>query len=128
MGQVSHAHCHKGKMDKTFNISADNDSWFDPSEPTAQSTTRRQHTPSQEKIMNRLAQLNIHTEGFVFDPNSGNSFKVNPSGLFILKSLQAHKSPETIAQEVSDEYDIPRDEAERDVSDFQTLLWTYQLL
>ena len=78
--------------------------------------------------MNRLAQPDLNTEGFVFDPNSGESFTVNPTGLFILNGLREHKSPETIAQEMSDEYDVKPDEAERDVSDFQTRLRTYQLL
>jgi hypothetical protein len=78
--------------------------------------------------MNRLAQLDLNTEGFVFDPHSGESFTTNPTGLFILKGLCEHKSPETIAQEISNEYDVTLDEAERDVSDFQTRLRTYQLL
>jgi hypothetical protein len=78
--------------------------------------------------MNRLAQLDLNTEGFVFEPNSGESFTTNPTGLFILNALREFKSPETIAQEMSDKYDVTLDKTERDVSDFQTRLRTYQLL
>ncbi len=78
--------------------------------------------------MNRLAQLTIDTEGFVFDPTCGESFTANAPGLFILKGLREHKSPETIAQELRGRYDVPLDEAEKDISDFKTRLRAYHLL
>jgi fructose-1,6-bisphosphatase/inositol monophosphatase family enzyme len=78
--------------------------------------------------MNRLSQLTLNTEGFIFDPASGESFTANATGLFILNRLREHKSPETIAQELSNEYEVTQDEAERDITDFQVHLRTYKLL
>ena len=78
--------------------------------------------------MNRLSRLTLNSEGFVFDPASGESFTANATGLFILNSLREHKSPETIAQELSDKYEVTQDEAERDITDFQVHLRTYKLL
>ena len=78
--------------------------------------------------MNRLSQLAINPEGFVFDPSSGESFTVNPVGLSILSGLQKDKSSEVIAQELLDEYEVDLDQVERDILDFQSHLRTYHLL
>ena len=38
--------------------------------------------------MSRLNRLAINDEGFIFDPETGNSFTVNGTGLFIIKLLK----------------------------------------
>ena len=78
--------------------------------------------------MKRLSHLMINNEGFIFDPTCGDSFTANETGLFILNGLQAHKSPETIAQELQDVYEVTLAEAEKDISDFKTRLRAYKLL
>ena len=78
--------------------------------------------------MNRLSRLILDAEGFVFDPTSGESFTVNPTGLFILNSIRDHKSLEAIALELQEEFGVTVDNAEKDVLDFKTHLRTYSLL
>ncbi len=78
--------------------------------------------------MIRLNQLAINDEGFVFDPSTGESFTVNPSGLFILNQLKSGKSPEEIAEALKTAFEDVPELAERDVADFVAHLKTYRLL
>lgn len=78
--------------------------------------------------MERLSQLIVNGEGFVFDPAFGESFTVNSTGLVILKGLQEQKSPHTIAQELGNLYHVAPDKVEKDVLDFTSHLRTYHLL
>ncbi len=66
----------------------------------------------------KLKRLAISEEGFVFDPETGNSYTVNETGLLILKKLREGLSPEEIAGIMNEEYGISREEALRDIQDF----------
>ncbi|MCB0276752.1 MAG: PqqD family protein [Calditrichaeota bacterium] len=78
--------------------------------------------------MSRLNQLAINDEGFLFDPSTGESYTVNPSGLHILKALKANLSVEDITKSLQGNFDMVPSEAERDVLDFMGHLRTYRLL
>lgn len=78
--------------------------------------------------MERLRQLAINPQGFVFDPACGESFTVNTTGLFILNGLQVEKSSQAIIQELAVQYHVAQKTAERDVLDFISHLRTYGLL
>ncbi len=66
----------------------------------------------------KLKRLAISEEGFVFDPETGNSYTVNETGLLILKKLREGLSLEEIAEIMNEEYGISREEALRDIQDF----------
>jgi len=68
--------------------------------------------------VNRLKYLAINEEGFVFDPTTGESFTANQTGVFILKRLQEGKSEDQILDELLKEFDVSREQAERDLVDF----------
>ena len=78
--------------------------------------------------MNRLSQLAINDEGFIFDPSTGESFTVNNTGLFILKNLKEGKSQEEIIEGLTEEFEVSAEEAERDYVDFIEKLRSYRLL
>ena len=78
--------------------------------------------------MNRLHQLAINDEGFVFDPTTGESFTVNSTGLTILRGIIAGQEPNVIAERLSETYEVATHDAERDVTDFVQRLRTYHLL
>ena len=78
--------------------------------------------------MERVKQLAINDEGFVFDPLTGDSFTVNQTGLFILKKLKEGKKGEEILQEMVEEFEVSPEEAERDLIDFIEKLRSYRLL
>ncbi len=66
----------------------------------------------------RLSRLAINEEGFVFDPQTGESFTVNTSGGIIIKFLAKGTSKEEIAKALVDTYDIKLNDAHSDVRDF----------
>ncbi|WP_457622050.1 HPr-rel-A system PqqD family peptide chaperone [Persephonella sp.] len=78
--------------------------------------------------MDRISQLAINEEGFVFDPLTGESYTVNQTGLLILKRLKEGKSEEEIIKEVTENFEISREEAERDFTDFIEKLRSYRLI
>ncbi len=77
--------------------------------------------------MNQLSQLTVKAEGFVFNPTSGDCFTANTTGLAILNGLKENKTGEMIAQEITDTFEISRDEAEKGISDFISHLRIYRL-
>ncbi len=78
--------------------------------------------------MNRLKQLAINEEGFIFDPGTGESFTANPPGVAVLKGLTEQKSTQVLAQELSRRYHTGVQEAERDVTDFMDQLRSMRLI
>lgn len=78
--------------------------------------------------MNRIQQLAINEEGFVFDPITGESFTVNQTGLLILKGLKEGKSQEEIIKDIVENFEVSEEEAERDIVDFIEKLRSYNLI
>jgi PqqD family protein of HPr-rel-A system len=68
--------------------------------------------------MDKLKRLAINEEGFAFDPETGNSFVVNQTGLFILKKLREGLSEEEIIKVLTEEFEVDEDTARRDFYDF----------
>lgn len=67
----------------------------------------------------RLRDLALSDSGFVFDPMSGHSFTVNPSGLHILRALKDAREPEQIAASLAEAFELETGEDPvRDVQDF----------
>ena len=78
--------------------------------------------------MSRLSKLAVNAEGFVFDPDFGDVFTVNPTGLSILDGLRNNKSPREIAEKLKQEYKVTLEEAEKDIFDFNSQLQVHRLL
>ncbi|NPB04077.1 MAG: HPr-rel-A system PqqD family peptide chaperone [Thermotogae bacterium] len=78
--------------------------------------------------MGKLHRLAISDEGFIFDPETGNSYTTNSTGIFILKLLKDGKSEEEILKAITEEYGVDEEEARRDLYDFLEQLRLYQLL
>ncbi len=78
--------------------------------------------------MRKLQRLAINDEGFIFDPETGNSFTVNKTGLFIIKLLKDEISEDEIIKKITDEFEISEEEAQRDLLDFMEHLRLLGLL
>ncbi len=78
--------------------------------------------------MRKLERLAINDEGFIFDPETGNSYTVNKTGLFIIKLLKEGKSEEEIVKALSEKFDVSEEDARRDLVDFIEQLRLYGLL
>jgi hypothetical protein len=68
--------------------------------------------------MDKLKQLAINEEGFIFDPTTGNSYVVNQTGLFILKKIREGLNEEEIIEALTEEFEVDEDTARRDFYDF----------
>ncbi len=76
----------------------------------------------------RLTKLAISDEGFIFDPETGNSYTTNPTGLLILRMLKEGKGEEEIVKALTEEFGAEEEEARRDLYDFLEQLRAYGLV
>ncbi len=77
--------------------------------------------------MNRLTQLALSDEGFVFDPQTGDSFQVSETGMAVLRALKEGRSDEEIAQSLVADFEVALEEARRDCADFRGQLKNFGL-
>ena len=78
--------------------------------------------------MSKLSRLAISDEGFLFDPETGNSFTVNGTGLLVIKLLKEGKGEKEVVEALTREFDVSAEEAKRDFLDFIEQLRLFGLL
>jgi PqqD family protein of HPr-rel-A system len=78
--------------------------------------------------MQRLRSLALNPDGFAFDPTTGESFTLNETGLTILEGLREGLTHEQLTTRLTERFDVPADDASRDVDDFLDHLRTFRLL
>ncbi|WP_437744828.1 HPr-rel-A system PqqD family peptide chaperone [Sorangium sp. So ce302] len=76
----------------------------------------------------RLKELALSDTGFVFDPASGATFTVNPTGLCALNAMKEGLSREEVAARLRERFDIRGGDPARDVGEFLELLRQHGLL
>lgn len=76
------------------------------------------------KIKKKLA---ISDSGFVFDPQTGESFSLNETGAEILNLLKEGKSESEIKQHFINNYDVDEIDFERALLDFTSMLKFYNI-
>ncbi len=72
--------------------------------------------------------LRISDQGMVFDPSTGESFTLNPTGMIILKLMVEGADESRIFEVVSQEYELSLEEFDRYFLDFMSVLKSIQLL
>ena len=77
--------------------------------------------------MNLKKNIAISESGFVFDPNSGESFSINPIGAEIVEHLKQEKPFKEIQAHMLEKYDIDEASFERYYYDFISMLEQYGL-
>lgn len=55
----------------------------------------------------------ISDTGFVFDPGSGDSYSLNPSGLEIVRLIKSGRTFEEILEAITDKYEVDSESFER---------------
>ncbi len=70
----------------------------------------------------KLEQLAVSDSGFLFDPSTGATFSVNPTGLMILRSLQQGQSRDMIAAQLGSTFNLGSADVDRDIDDFVAAL------
>jgi len=77
----------------------------------------------------KLRQLAISDAGFVFDPMSGHTFSVNPTGRRVLSLLKEGQDTDAIAARLAEEFELEGGEdLARDVEDFLARLREHALV
>jgi hypothetical protein len=77
------------------------------------------------KIKNNIA---VSASGLVFNPDTGESFTVNPMGAEMLGYLAEGESQQEIGSKIVEKYNVDKSSFEKDFEDFVALLQTYSLL
>jgi len=81
--------------------------------------------PQSPEPSSRLADLMLNDRGFAFDPNTGESYQLSPTGLACLRGLQRGDSTEELVNQITERWDVDRSAARCDVDAF---LWDLQQL
>lgn len=76
------------------------------------------------KIRKNIA---VSENGFLFDPNTGESFSLNETGKQILKMMKENKSEEEISDWFSINYEVDKITFENNFNDFITVLQNYRI-
>jgi hypothetical protein len=64
----------------------------------------------------------ISDSGFVFDPGTGDSYSLNPTGLEIVQLIKSGKDFQQVLAEMSAKYEVDPESFERYYYDFTTTL------
>lgn len=81
--------------------------------------------PLSSDSSSRLADLMLNDRGFVFDPNTGESYQLSPTGLACLRGLQGGESVDQLVTRITGRWDVDPAAARCDVDAF---LWDLQQL
>lgn len=73
----------------------------------------------------RLHQLAISDTGFIFDPQTGQSFTVNPTGLFVLSGFKNGQTTQTVSSNLAKECGVPVELSQSSVEAFILQLERY---
>ncbi len=76
------------------------------------------------QIKNNIA---VSENGFVFDPNTGESYSLNPIGTEILNMLKEKKSKQEIIDLLTEKYDSDKLSIEKSLNEFYSFLQSYKL-
>jgi hypothetical protein len=63
-------------------------------------------------------EITLTESGFLFDHNTGLTYSLNPTGLFIFRQLQAEKDPEDVLKHLLYEFSVDEDTARKDLDDY----------
>jgi hypothetical protein len=72
--------------------------------------------------------LAISDNGFIFNPNTGDSFSVNDLGLSILQKIREGISKKDIVAALCAEYNAEKSVIEKDMDEFLKVIRTHQLV
>jgi hypothetical protein len=66
--------------------------------------------------------------GLVFNPGNGDSFSVNEIGVEIINLMKEERSQSEIIETISSKYETEKNQVEKDLEDFITMLVSFNLL
>ena len=76
----------------------------------------------------RLTNLTVKDDGFLFDSTTGDTFVANPTALCVVRSLKEGGDEAAAVAALVSQYDVTESEARRDVADLCIRFKSWQLL
>lgn len=77
--------------------------------------------------MHLKKNLAISDTGYLFNPSTGESFVLNPTGKHIFELLKEGKNPEEITDDLNRNYSADESTIEKDLSDFIHIMRIHQM-
>ncbi|MDQ7779700.1 MAG: HPr-rel-A system PqqD family peptide chaperone [Planctomycetota bacterium] len=74
--------------------------------------------PTQPPFPTVSKDLAVSERGFLFDPRTGLTYTLNPTGIFILQELQKGSSEGKLHSDLADRFDVMSERAREDLRDF----------
>jgi len=74
------------------------------------------------------ANIAVSSSGLIFNPDTGESFAVNPIGVEMIQYLKEGHTKEDIEAQVLLRYNIDKPSFEKDFEDFTAFLQSYSLV
>lgn len=78
--------------------------------------------------MKLKSNIALSESGFIFNPNTGESFTINPTGQQIIELIKEGKEFEEISQYFLENFETEESIFEKDFEDFMHMLTSYQML
>ncbi len=69
-----------------------------------------------------LIDIAVSDTGFVFDPTTGQTFRLNKSALFIVRTLQTGAKLNQVAEKLAEQFNVDKSSAKEDVKEFLSLM------
>ncbi len=76
----------------------------------------------------KLKNLAISDNGFIFNPITGDTFTLNKTAVFILNELKLQQNENTIISKIIEKFEVDSQDATNDFNFFITQLKTYDLI
>jgi hypothetical protein len=70
----------------------------------------------------------VSASGLVFNPDTGESFTVNPTGAEMINYMKEGKEQEEIGKLITEKYNVDRQTVEKDFEDFTGFLRNFSMI
>ena len=77
--------------------------------------------------MNIKNDIAVSDNGFIFNPSTGDSYSLNPTGQEIVQMMKSGETEERIIEKLLAEYRTEHATIEKDLHDFKNMLKTYKI-
>lgn len=89
--------------------------------------------PKKTKAKNHIAMkikknIAVSASGLIFNPDTGESFTVNPVGAEIINCLKDGETQEAIEMKILAKYGVEKSSFDKDFEDFTALLQSHSLI
>lgn len=78
--------------------------------------------------VNKLQNLAMNDNGFIFDPNTGYSYTANETGIFILRKLASGLDKDAVRNALQELYEVSEDNFNSDFEHYMLMLESLDMI